>query len=213
MRGHICHCRNDIKERCSGFSQYLLASNNPFTTIDGLPPPPLYPSSPGLSHTTHPMSPPCMESIAEGRIEIVVDSHLQLDDSVVWAVFVGPGSLPPERTMFHIGSGRKIEEDNPLWEIMAYPYFHPSGNHHEAWSPSSLSLVGTRLRHIQCVRSVMFYEPYFWKSSRIAHQFLLDAWARNEQKLVQVWRSPTIQSRIRGYLRRVNVNCVRIHSE
>jgi len=181
-----------FQDAVNWFRLFLLRSNNPFASIAGLPP--------GTPNHV----PPALDSIREGRISLVIENHLQLDDTVLRAVYVGPGCLAPERTLFHIGSGLAVSEDSPLWEILAYPYFHPSASQNEAWSPNYKSIVDTRLRHLQYLRSVMFSEPYFWISSRIAHQFILDGWARNEQRLVQVWRSPTIQGRIRGYLHRMN---------
>ena len=76
---------------------------------------------------------------------MVIENELELSViSVLRAVYVGPGSLAPDRFLLHVGSGRAISEDSTLWELMAYPFFHPTANEAEAWSPQYLSVTGTR---------------------------------------------------------------------
>ena len=50
------------------------------------------------------------------------------------------------------------------------------------------------------LRSVILHEQHFWKSSRLAQQYILDMWCRNEQAMVQYWMKPAFQSRIREFL-------------
>jgi len=175
------------------FRQHLLKSSNPFASIENLP---------GFMVGGQA---PHMSDIEEGEITLVVEDHGNLPD-VLRAVYVGPGAMPPERKLLHVGSNQVIDEINPLWELMAYPYFHPQGSINDAWSPHYKSVAGSRLRLLPYLRSVMLYEKNFWKSSRLAHQFILDGFARNEQQLAKVWASPTIQGRIRRYLSRVSAS-------
>ena len=157
----------------------LQQSNNPFANISDLP-------------VTH-------EQVNEGSIALGVDS----DKNHLFCVYVGPGSLPPSRTLYHVGSRESVDEENPLWELMTYTMFHTCPQISHTWYPGYVSQSGARMTLLGYLRSVMLQEKNYWKSGRLAHQHVLDTWCRNEQMLVKVWRSPHVQTRIRAFVSRI----------
>jgi len=137
------------------------------------------------------------------------------------AVFIGPNGLAPERCLRFIheddpsrnqlrgvvlGSRQSISEDNALWEPMMYPVFNPRSQQrfcHRTYFP--LTQNSTRSRPMTLVaylRSVILQEKTFWFSSRLAQQFILDGWSRNEQLMVKYFSSPAFQRKYRASLSR-----------
>ena len=159
----------------------LLQSMNPFANIAHLP-------SPGNK-----------SQVNDGYIALGMES----DARHLFCVYVGPGSLPPARTLYHIGSRCIVDEEDPLWELMSYIMFHPVPNVSHTWRPGYKSIDGTRMTLLGYLRSVMLNEPNYWKSGKLAHQHVLDTWCRNEQRLIKVWRSPAVQDRIRAFVARI----------
>ena len=62
---------------------------------------------------------------------------------------------------------------------------------------------GRPMTMIAYVRSVILHERSFWWSSRLAQQFVLDCWSRNEQIMVQYWKRPAFQQKLRSALARM----------
>ena len=127
--------------------------------------------------------------------------------STVCAVYLGPGGLPPARFIVnaYLGSRQQLDENNPLWEVLLYPLMHPTGSTATTWRPALKSQDGrSTLRLLQYLRSVMIHEKNFWKFGRLAHQFILDTFARNEQINMATWKSAAVQGRIRQAIQAMN---------
>ena len=171
----------EFKIAVRNIRSFLKQSNNPFARIAELP------------------LPGNQSQVSEGSIALGVEH----DKDHLFCVFVGPGSIPPSRKLYHIGSREAVDENNPLWELLAYIMFHPVPSLSNAWSPGSKSVTGKRLTLLAYLRSVMLHEVNYWKSGRLAHQHVLDTWCRNEQQLAKVWRSPVVQDRIRRFVAKI----------
>jgi len=150
------------------------------------------------------------QEVMEGVITFC-DDH---EKSALCSVFVGPSNLPPPRSIMTpyavLGSRTSLDEANPLWEVLLYPLFQPHGRTLRTWREGLMPIStahGSRPRKslllLDYVRSVMINEPHFWSMTRLAHQFVLDGWCRNEQLQAQVWRSDVVQRKIRDALRRM----------
>ena len=123
------------------------------------------------------------------------------EETRMCSIYVDNGNvyLPPARSMYVIGSASTIDELDPAWEVLGYPVFHFTGNANYAWSPDMRS-AGARdgtLSLLDYARSVILMQPGFWKHGRLAEQWVLDMWARNEQQNVRAWMSPIIQDKLR----------------
>ena len=123
------------------------------------------------------------------------------EETRMCSVFIDDGNvtLPPARSMYVIGSAMTIDELDPAWEVLGYPVFHFTGNASYAWSPI-MRAMGVRdgpLSLLDYARSVMLTQPSFWKHGRLAEQWVLDMWARNEQHNVRAWMSPNVQDKLR----------------
>ena len=117
------------------------------------------------------------------------------------SVFIDDGNvtLPPARSMYVVGGRDAIDELSPMWEILAYPFLHFTGRASYAWSPDMVA-AGARDRPLTLLdytRSVMLTQPGFWKFGRLAEQWILDMWARNEQHNVRAWMSANVQDKLR----------------
>jgi len=64
-----------------------------------------------------------------------------------------------------------------------------------------VSFNGSSMTLLDYLKSVILTQRHFWKFGRLAEQFVLDTWARQEQSQVQIWRSERVQSRLRNYAR------------
>ena len=163
-----------VRTLAERFREILRVSANPFAQVAEIP----------------------RDDVRDGSVSLCVDGEQQ----TLYAVFVGPGCLPPERYAYHIGSGQRVSEESPLWEIMVYPIFHPLADMRRVWQRGYTSTHGRRLTLLNYLKSVMLRDPNYWLCHRLAHQHVLDTWARNEQQLAKVWRSPVIQERIRAFV-------------
>ena len=133
---------------------------------------------------------------ASSRVTVFMEEETRM-----CSVFIDDGNvtLPPARSMYVIGSAMAIDELDPAWEVLGYPVFHFTGNASYAWSPNMRAL-GVRdgpLSLLDYARSVMLTQPSFWKHGRLAEQWVLDMWARNEQHNVRAWMSPILQDKLR----------------
>ena len=166
------------------FRSLLLQSTNPYASIHNVP-----------------QNEPTLDNLQDGKVCLTLEPNAKH----IFAVFVGPGGAPPARTLLHVGSRKAIQEEDPLWDLLAYPVFHPAGPSalSSVWQRGYKSMGTTTLTLLGYLRSVMFFEPNYWKCGRLAHQHLLDTWSRNEQILAKQWKSPAIQQRIRGYVDRI----------
>jgi len=138
------------------------------------------------------------------RVQVPTDSNqsvcINLDeDTRMCAVFVRDtrASLPPARHMTTLGGGETIDELDPRWELFAYPIMHYTGNARYAWSSTSHSISGSKMRLLDYTRSVILHQPGFWGFGRLAEQWVLDMWSRQEQVNVQSWMKPFIQDKLR----------------
>ena len=129
------------------------------------------------------------------RASIILD-----EDTRMCSVFVDDGNiaLPPARSMYVIGSSNVIDELDPAWEILGYPIMHFTGNTTYAWDRDKVSADGSKITLLSYARSVMLTQPGFWKYGRLAEQYVLDMWARQEQQSVRVWKSPAVQDKLRA---------------
>jgi len=132
------------------------------------------------------------------------------------AVFIGPAGLAPERCIRTLndedpmrqqlrgavlGSRQTIPDDSPLWEPMMYPVFNLRSRIRfvrRLYYPL-ISIGKPRpMTLINYLRSIILHEKSFWFSSRLAQQFILDSWSRNEQMMVQYWSTPAFQQKLRS---------------
>ena len=146
--------------------------------------------------------------------EILGSLYVCAPDNVVSIVYVGPSGIPPPRAMHVIGSNQRIDELHPLWEVLMYPVYHPTGDVQCTWKEGMRPLNSTHRSDVQhgtsrspkgltmldYLRSVMLNEPNFWRTPRLAQQFVLDMWSRNETHNMKYWRSETCQRQIRQYI-------------
>ena len=130
------------------------------------------------------------------RVTVLLDEETRMCS--VYVSDNGNVTLPPARSMYVLGSMAKIDELDPSWEVLGYPVFHFTGDTSFAWSPGmqGAALPGVRTRPLSLLdytRSVILMQPGFFKYGRLAEQWMLDMWARNEQHNVRSWMSPHIQ--------------------
>jgi len=146
------------------------------------------------SHTM--MHLPSRQNIVNGYVNIGENT----DAEALCAVYLGPGGLAPSRFVSHavLGNRQILSEDSPVWEALLYPLYHPSGNLSATWRPFYSALSGHAMTLLDYLRSVMWHEPNFWRCSRLAHQYILDTYARAEQLKAKVWASDHVQLRIRN---------------
>jgi len=125
------------------------------------------------------------------------------EDTRMCAVYIGQeSSAAGPRTMHVLGGHTTIREDDPEWELFGYPIIHFDGNARKAWFPGKLdSKTGRPLKLMDYLRSVIMTQPGFWKYGRLAEQFILDTWARQDQMHVGAMRSEKVQGRLREYAR------------
>jgi len=128
------------------------------------------------------------------------------EETRMCCVFVADGhtNYAPERVMKLnvVGGGAAIEEDSPMWELFAYSIMHFTGNVNYAWFPGKLSKNGKKLLSLKAyLRSIMFTQPGFWTYGRLAEQFILDTYCRQEQISVRHWRSEKMQEKLRNFAR------------
>jgi len=114
-------------------------------------------------------------------------------------VYDGRTDLAPSRNMILLSSGQHIDELSPAWEVLGYPTIHYTGNLRCAWYQGYTSLAGQQLSLLQYLRSVMLTQLGFWRYGRLAEQYVLDMWARQEQVNVRTWTSPLLQQKLRNY--------------
>jgi|GEM_PF-1551924 len=108
--------------------------------------------------------------------------------------FAGP------RRLYVLGANSTIEEDRPEWELLAYPLMHYKGDGKKAWFPGKKNISGRyNLNLGQYLRSVILTQKGFWKYGRLAEQFVLDTWARQEQMHLAAMKSEKVQGRLRDY--------------
>jgi len=155
---------------------------------------------------------PSRDSIVEGSVVAVnVSGEISL-------MFLGPFDVVPERACVVLGSGQTLSDIDPLWELLGYPLFHPTGTLSACWRPNMRPLALTvtsaaskrrtkreqrpsrSLSLLAYLRSVMLHEPNFWMASRLAQQYVLDCWSRYEQHEMKRWLSPQFQERLRMYV-------------
>ena len=134
------------------------------------------------------------------RVTVLLDEETRMCS--VYVSDNGNVTLPPARSMYVLGSMAKIDELDPSWEVLGYPVFHFTGDTSFAWSPGmqGAALPGVRTRPLSLLdytRSVILMQPGFFKYGRLAEQWMLDMWARNEQHNVRSWMSPHIQDKLR----------------
>jgi len=148
-----------------------------------------------LQSPCHTKNLPLRNDIVEGQVYLGENT----DTEALCAVFLGPGGLAPSRlaTFMVLGSRNAINETSPLWEVILYPLFHPCGLMTSTWRPGYTSQGGRVMTITEYLRSVLLHQPHFWKCARLAHQYILDTYARSEQINAQVWASNTIQNKIR----------------
>jgi len=126
------------------------------------------------------------------------------EDTRLCAVYISntPNSSPGARFMHVLGGNTTVAEDDPEWELYAYPIMHYMGDARKAWYRGKLSLQGRcALTLKQYLRSVILTEPGFWRFGRLAEQFVLDTWARVDQMNVAFMMSDGVQRRLRDYAR------------
>ena len=129
------------------------------------------------------------------KVTIIMDEETRM-----CSVYIDNGNvtLPPARSMYVLGSGNVIDEMDPMWEVLGYPTMHFTGNATYAWSPDTVSVGNRRLSLLDYTRSVMLMQPRFWRYGRLAEQWVLDMWARNEQNNVRSWTAPYVQDKLRA---------------
>jgi len=124
------------------------------------------------------------------------------EETRMCSVFVYDGSrtdFPPSRHMVLLQSGQKIDELSPAWELFAYPIMHFTGDAGRVWSQGYTSINGRRLGLLQYLRSVILTQRGFWHFGRLAEQYVLDMWARQEQVNMRTWLSPHVQDKLRSH--------------
>jgi len=125
------------------------------------------------------------------------------EDTRLCAVYVSSNAceLTGRRQLYVLGANTTIAEDQPEWELLAYPIMHYRGDITKAWFPGKKSITGQPLKLGQYLRSVIMTQPGFWRYGRLAEQFVLDTWARQEQMSLAAMKSETVQRRLRDYAR------------
>ena len=141
----------------------------------------------------------------------IVATELQPDNQVyleiseetrMCSVFVCDGQrvdFAPSRLMMVVGSGQEIDELSPQWELYGYPIMHFTGDARYVWHSHYQSTHGKRMTLIQYLKSVMMSQPGFWRYGRLAEQYILDMWARQDQVNVRSWLSAPFQDKLRNY--------------
>ena len=141
-------------------------------------------------------------------------------DDYLSAVYIGPAGLAPERCLrgldeedddrprngVVLSSRQTIRDDSPLWEPLMYPVFNLRSSTRWAkrmYFPLIRTFSTRPMTLIAYLRSVILHEKSFWHSSRLAQQFILDCWSRNEQMMAQYWRRADFQQKLRNSLARV----------
>ena len=121
------------------------------------------------------------------------------------AVYVGDGGMAPHRELrtHVIGSRQFVQEEDQDWEVIMYPLYFPHGDMAFCWHPGLKSSTHHKMTLFKYVKSVVLHEPSFWKAFRLAQQFLLDCFARAEQRQVSFWKSDRVQSSIKKFHRTV----------
>jgi len=139
---------------------------------------------------------PSQKSIVNGYVSLGENT----DADALCAVYLGPGGLAPTRTISHavLGSRQTLREESPIWESLLYPLYHPTGSIGSTWRPFYTAVSGHAMTLLDYLRSVMWHEPQFWRCSRLAHQYILDTYARSEQISAKVWASDHVQLQIRN---------------
>jgi len=163
-----------MRDAARDFREILRSSNNPLANLEI-----------GLEH---------------GVTESVLTLCVEAEQQTLYTVFVGSGCLPPARQAYRVGSGQFVQEDSPIWELMLYPLFHPDCDLGRVWQRGYTSTANRSMTLLDYLKSVMLHEANYWICHRLAHQHVLDTWARNEQQNARVWRSPAIQNRIRAFV-------------
>lgn len=138
----------------------------------------------------------------ENRVWVTMD-----EDTRMCAVYVSPdvSSMSGRRQMYVLGANTTIQEDQPEWELLAYPIMHFRGDETRAWYRGKRSYNGSNsLTLTQYLRSIILTQPGFWKFGRLAEQFVLDTWARQEQMNMAAMRSEVVQGKLREYARACN---------
>ena len=157
---------------------------------------------------------PSLASVKTGTLHVCTN-----DEDVLSIVFVGPTGRPPARTLAVVGSGQVISEMDNLWEVLMYPLYHPTGDAKFTWRRGMQPTVArlaprmrgapsnprkdsrqTGLSLLQYLRSVMMFQPEFWKTPRLAQQFILDTWSRNETHNMEYWKSDACQRQIKQFI-------------
>ena len=143
------------------------------------------------------------------------DIIVTASDDFLSAVYIGQGGVTPERCItvsdvlpdrgVVLGSRQSLTEHSPYWEPLLYVIFNVRGSTLETFKkgvtfPILRRANGKPMTMLSYLRSVILYEQHFWKSSRLAQQFIIDMWCRNEQSMVQYWMKPAFQARIREFL-------------
>lgn len=153
-----------------------------------------------------------------------VDIIISASETYLSAVYIGPGGAAPERCITQaavapthgivLGSRQALNEQSPFWEPLLYPLFNVRSE--MRWRkrltfPIISCASGKPMTLLAYLRSVMLYERYFWHSSRLAQQYLLDMWCRNEQTMVKFWMQPMFQQKLRHYMTIVQGRAVSEH--
>jgi len=83
--------------------------------------------------------------VSEGSVVFCDDP----DKATVCVLYVGPSTLPPPRKLCAaaiLGSGQLLDEDHPLWEVLLYPLFHPTGSTSTTWRNGLLPMRSSSTR-------------------------------------------------------------------
>jgi len=124
------------------------------------------------------------------------------EETRMCSVFVYDGSrteFAPSRSMVLLQSGQTIDELNPAWELFAYPIMHFTGDATRVWDIGYRSTGGQKMSLLQYARSVIMNQVGFWRYGRLAEQWVLDMWARQEQVNMRHWRSKDFQQKLRNH--------------
>jgi len=146
------------------------------------------------------------------RVQDLVDGDIVVSASEAFlsAVYVCPGGVGPKRSLVLpergviLGSRSVVTEDSPLWERVLYPIWDITGNGERWRKKQSYPLIrrqqSSTLSLLAYLKSVILHEKYFWYCTRLAQQYIIDCWTRNEAMMVKYWMTPAFQARIRAFL-------------
>lgn len=159
---------------------------------------------------------PTITEVSKGDI-IVSASEKYLS-----AVFLGQSGscvIPPERCITQIsaiqsprtgvvlGSRQALNEQSKYWEPLMYTVYNIHGElrfQKGLTFPVIRSQTCRGMTMLGYLKSVILHERFFWHSSRLAQQYLLDMWCRNESTNIKFLTSEAFQRTIRAQLRSVN---------